>query len=394
MRIVVAHNRYRSNSPSGENQVVDREAELLRRAGHEVVAHERESDEIRDFSPVDKALIPARIVWSGPERCRFSQMLRQVRPDVVHVHNTFPLLSPSVVAACRQHDVPVVMTLHNFRLICSNAMLSKGGEPCRRCVGRMPAAAVRHGCYRGSSVRTLPVAAGIATHRVLRTWRRLVGRFVVPSEFSRRILAAGGLPHERMIVKPHFVDDPGRVRDGAGHDVLYLGRLSSEKGIDLLIEAWAQRTEQGRLLIVGDGPLRQRVQRWADDAASVTYLGPQDRSRCVELLLQARCVVVPSAVEESFGLAVVEAFACGVPVIATAMGALCELVVDGQSGWVVPSGDAGAMADRIDRALTDPELASIMGKHARKRYEERYSAEVNLAVLEGLYDQVMRGDAA
>jgi glycosyltransferase involved in cell wall biosynthesis len=388
MRIVVVHNRYRTVNPSGENQVVDRETALLRGAGHEVVRYERSSDEIAGFSPMGRVMLPVRITWSGPERRRLSRLLAEVRPDVVHVHNTFPLLSASVLAAGWGQGIPVVLTLHNFRLACANGMLSRDGRPCRQCVGRLPLPAVRHGCYRDSPVRTLPVAAMIATHRSLGTWHRLVDRFVVPSESSRNVLVANGLPRAQVTVKPHFVDDPGIVRDGAGQDVLYLGRLFPEKGLDLLMAAWERKTAPGRLLIVGDGPLRQPVQRWAERTPGVRYLGRQERRRCIELLSQVRCVVVPSVGDESFGLVTIEAFASGVAVIGCALGALPELVEDGRTGWLTPPADAGALADRMDRVLVDPALASRMGAQARRRYEERYSPQVNLALLERLYHEV------
>ena len=369
--------------------MVDHETALLRGAGHEVVGYERSSDEIVGLSPISRVLLPARITWSGPERRRLSRLLAEVKPDVVHVHNTFPLLSASVLAASRAQGIPVVLTLHNFRLACANGMLSRDGRECRQCVGRLPLPAVRHGCYRDSPVRTLPVAAMIATHRTLGTWHRLVDRFVAPSESSRDMLVASGLPHAQVTVKPHFVDDPGIVRDGAGQDVLYLGRLFPEKGLDLLMAAWERKTVPGGLLIVGDGPLRQPVQRWAERTPDVSYLGRQERRRCVELLSQVRCVVVPSVGDESFGLVTIEAFASGVAVIGCAVGALPELVEDGRTGWLTPPADAGALADRIDRALIDPALARRMGAEARRRYEERFSPAVNLALLEQLYDEVV-----
>lgn len=365
----------------------------MRAAGHEVVAHERSSDEIHRLSRVDKALMPVRITWSRPERRRLSRMFEEVRPDVVHVHNTFPFLSPSVLAACRQHGIPVVMTLHNFRLACANGILLRDGGPCRQCVGSMPVPAVRHGCYQSSAVRTIPVAAMIAVHRALGTWQRDVDRFVVPSEFSRDVLVASGLRPERMVVKPHFVDDPGMTRSGPGQDVLYVGRLSPEKGLSLLMDAWGRRTTPGRLMIVGDGPLRTQVQGWAQRTRSVTYLGRQERRQTVELLSRIRCLVVPSAVEETFGLVVIEAFASGVPVIGCALGALPELIEDGRSGWLVASGDASALANRIDLLLADAELAELMGKHARHRYEERFSPETNLVLLERLYRAVVGVDS-
>jgi Glycosyltransferase Family 4 len=172
LRIVVVHNRYRSAQPSGENLVVEQEAELLRAAGHEVVPYERASDDIVGFSLPRRTLVPGRVVWSPEDRGRLARLLEEVRPDVVHLHNTFPLISPSVIEACRTHGVPVVATLHNFRLMCANAQLLRDGWPCDLCVGHIPWRGVAYRCYRGSARATIPIALGIQVHRSRQTWTR------------------------------------------------------------------------------------------------------------------------------------------------------------------------------------------------------------------------------
>jgi glycosyltransferase involved in cell wall biosynthesis len=383
MRIVVVHNRYRSAQPSGENLVVDQETALLRAAGHEVVAYERASDDIAGFSLLQRSLVPGRAVWSPVDRAHLAERLEDVHPDVVHLHNTFPLISPSVLEACRAHGFPVVATLHNFRLMCANAQLLRDGRPCDLCVGRGPWPGVVHRCYRGSAAATVPVAVGIQLHRRRQSWTRGVTTFIALTEFVRRQYLAGGFPGDRIQVKPNFVPRPARRRTGAGSHLLFLGRLSPDKGVDVLLNAWAPRL--GRLLIVGDGPARRDLEvRAAAHGDSVRFLGRQPHDRCMELLAGARALVVASRAYETFGLVVVEAYAHGVPAVAPAMGAFPDLVRDGRTGQLFSPGDPEDLRRALVQAL-DPERSLRLGAEAWHRYEAEFTPEQNLATLEAIY---------
>jgi glycosyltransferase involved in cell wall biosynthesis len=387
LRVVVVHNRYRSANPSGENLVVEQEAQLLRAAGHRVVPYERASDDIAAGSLARRALVPARVVWSPEDRKRLTGLLDRVRPDVVHLHNTFPLISPSVIEACRGHGVPVVATLHNFRLMCANAQLLRDGRPCDVCVGRVPWRGVLHRCYRDSAAATIPVAAGIQVHRSRQTWTGGVTTFIALSEFVRRQYIAGGFPGDRIRIKPNFVPRPGQPRTGAGDHFLYLGRLSSEKGVEVLLDAWAPAL--GELLIVGDGPARPELQeRAARHGASVRFLGSQPHERCMELLRAARALVVASRAHETFGLVVVEAYAHGVPAVAPASGTFPELIGAGRTGLLFSPGDPDDLRRRL-LALLDPEQSLRMGAGARRRYEADYTPERNLSALVAIYHEAM-----
>jgi glycosyltransferase involved in cell wall biosynthesis len=387
LRIVVVHNRYRSAQPSGENLVVDQEADLLRAAGHEVVPYERTSDDIVGFSLPRRMLVPGRVVWSPEDRGRLARLLEEVRPDVVHLHNTFPLISPSVIEACRTHGVPVVATLHNFRLMCANAQLLRDGWPCDLCVGHIPWHGVAHRCYRGSARATIPIALGIQVHRSRQTWTRGVTIFIALTEFVRQQYVAGGFPGDRIRIKPNFVPRPRRRRAGLGNYFLYLGRLSAEKGVDVLLDAW--HPELGQLLIVGDGPARPDLEaRARRHGESVKLLGSLPRERCMELLDNARALVVASRVYETFGLVAVEAYAHGVPAVAPASGAFPELVRDGQTGLLFSPGDPADLRRRL-RQLLDPEQSTRMGVQARQRYEAEYTPERNLATLMAIYREAI-----
>ncbi|WP_181784523.1 glycosyltransferase, partial [Pseudonocardia pini] len=263
LRILVAHNRYRSAQPSGEDRVVDRECTVLAEAGHEVVRFERRSDDIAAMPLVDRALVPVRVPWNPGSRHDLRARLRAVRPDVVHLHNTFPLLSASVLAACVDEGVPVVATLHNYQQVCPTGTLYRDGADCVECVGRLPLPAVRHGCYRGSRVASVPVAVARGVTR--RVWWSHVDRFLCVSASQRDILVAAGMPADRLRVKHNFVPDPGSVRSGRGEHVLYLGRMSAVKGLATLMRAWDSLAATGGvgmpLVLAGGGELEPEVLR-------------------------------------------------------------------------------------------------------------------------------------
>lgn len=383
MRVVVVHNRYRSAQPSGENNVVDREVALLRSGGHEVTLFSRDSDSIAEMSTVDKALVPLRVPWNPAVRSSLAAVLRFVRPDVVHVHNTFPLLSPSVVAACTDAGVPVVATLHNYSMICPPGTLYRDGRICTSCVGRAPLPAVRHGCYRNSAPATVPVALNVALNR--RRWWSDVARFFCISAAQRQLLIQGGMPASRLSVKHNFVPDPGVRRTGPGSHVLFLGRLTAEKGVRLLMSAWERASVGLPLVIAGTGPLEDEVARWASSRSDVRYVGLQDAAGCRALTASAAAMVAPSTWLEAFGLVVVEAMAAGVPTVAAAHGAFVELVDDGVTGVLHRPGDPASLASAVASAV------SLPGDAARARYERDFTPEVGLARLEEGYRAAIAG---
>ncbi|MFF4592645.1 glycosyltransferase [Amycolatopsis sp. NPDC001319] len=381
MKVLVVHNRYRSEQPSGENNVVDAETALLAAGGVRVSLFERLSDDIAAMSMPRKALVPVQVPWNRSARAELTARLQVERPDVVHVHNTFPLLSPSVLAACADARVPVVATLHNYGMVCPPGTLYRDGRICTDCVGGAPVPAVRHGCYRGSAAATVPMAANLLLNRS--RWRSDVTRFFCISDAQRRLLVDAGMPPSRMTVKHNFVTDPGVRRAGEGAHVLFLGRLTEEKGVPLLMAAWDRLGGSLGLplVIAGTGPLSDEVSAWAASRTDVSYVGLQDKASCQALTASAAAVVAPSAWLEAFGLVVVEAMAAGVPTVAPAHGAFPELISDGVTGLLHEPGSAVSLAESLRDVVADPERNRKMGDAARRRYDEDFTPAVGFRRL-------------
>lgn len=381
MKVLQVHCAY--TQPGGEDAVVAAEADLLRAAGHEVTSHV-----VQNRSGAGGAGALALAPWNPMAARRVAALARDVRPDVAHVHNTWFSLSPSILRALTAAGIPVVLTLHNYRLVCLNGQLLREGAPCEDCVGRMPWPGVRHRCYRGSTAQSGVVAVTTAVHRVGGTWARHVSTFLVLSTFARDRLARGGVPPERIVVRPNWVPDPGPrvVAPSASHDVVFLGRVSPEKGLEPLLDTWRARPPVGlRLCVVGDGPDRARLEAGAP--ASVTFLGRRPPAEVYELLRSARALVLPSVWYEGQPLVVLEAMAAGLGVTATALGALPETI--GDAGQLVPLGSGPRWEAALAR-LEDDAFVDTTGALARARYEDRFWPDAGLTSLLEAYEVAQR----
>lgn len=384
LRVLFVHTRY--TQPGGEDVVFAAEAALLRSRGHEVVTWEENNAELMGVNALRAA---AETVWSVRAQRRLRALLRDVRPDVVHFHNTFLRMSPAVYPTCREADVPVIQTLHNFRIVCPGSLLMRRGKPCEDCLGRtLPWPGIRHGCWQGSPARSAVVAAMIGVHRLVGSWD-FVDVYVALTEFARAKFVEGGLPADRIVVKPNFVDpDPGPRDRAPGSFALFVGRLSPEKGVVTLLEAWT-RFAGIPLRIVGSGPLLEEVRRRADGMPDVEVMGPLDRDRVLAAMKRTRFLVFPSECYENFPLAIAEAFACGLPVVASRLGAMAELVEDGRTGLLFEPGNPDDLAAKVDWAWTHPERMAEMGREARREYERQYTAERNYETLMDIYARAM-----
>ena len=385
MRIALFHNRYRVRG--GEDAVVDLEADLLRKAGCEVHLFSVDSRDVSGMGDTLRAGLGAR--WNRGIATRVAQFLTRHPVDVGHVHNFFPLLSPAVHATLKTLGLPVVQTLHNYRLFCANGLFLRDGRPCEDCVARGPWNAVRYGCYRGSRLQTAVWADAIAHHRRRGTWHALVDRFVVPGEFARRKLVAAGLPADRVVVKPNPVLDPGEPRYG-GRGGLYVGRLSPEKGVHLLLEAWREQGD-APLTIAGTGPEEAALRALAGGMPGVRFAGWLSRDGVLAELARAAFVVAPSLCYENFPLAVAEAMAAGKPVIASHPTAMSDMVESERTGLLFGAGDARALAEACRRLLGDPGRSEAMGREARLVYEETMGPERSIAQLLVIYRRAIDG---
>ncbi|MCC7258115.1 MAG: glycosyltransferase family 4 protein [Gammaproteobacteria bacterium] len=385
LRVLVVHNHYQHRG--GEDAVVESEVDLLQRHGHEVRLYSRHNDELAGIAAPRAAL---QAIWSSRTMTDLRRLLGELPADVVHVHNVVPLVSPSVFWAARHAGVPVVQTLHNFRIACPQAMFLRDGRVCEDCLGRVPWRAVAHGCYRHSTAQSAVLALMLAAHRVAGTWDRKVSRYIALNDFCRRKFIEAGLPPARIVVKPNFVDiAKGQDLAAGGAESaprrgLFVGRLSPEKGVTLMLDAL--RCVPGVTLdVAGDGPGLAQVQ----SHESAHALGALSQDDVLHRMRAAAYLVLPSLWYENFPRTLVEAFACGLPVIASRLGALAELVDDGRTGLLFEPGNSRDLSEKIAWAEANPAAMRRMGDAARAEYVARYTPERNYELLMSIYEEAM-----
>lgn len=382
-RILLVHNRYRQ--AGGEDRVVEAEAALLRERGHDVLKYTDDNDRIGELS---RLRVAAETIWNHKSYVGLLSMIRREKIELCHFHNTFPRISPSSYYAARRAGVPVVQSLHNYRILCPNAQLMRLGKVCESCLGRdvvWPGALRR--CYRNNAGASAVAAAMISVHRLSGTYARIVDRYIALTQFAKGKFIEGGLPAQRISVKPNFVDpDPGQGHGGGGY-ALFVGRLSPEKGIETLLRAWNSSQNGLPLRIAGVGPMSPQVRAAAAENPSIQWLGELPRDRVLAEMKSAAFLVCPSTWYESFGLIIVEAFSVGLPVIASDIGALAELIDRERTGLLFRSGDSADLVAKVRWAVANPDRLAFMRKQARTEYESKYRADSNYRQLMAIYDQ-------
>lgn len=385
MRILSIHNLYQIRG--GEDESREAEEGLLREKGHQVDVYEENNKRVPNLGQIRVAF---RTIWSVESYNTVRNLLRKGNYDLVHVQNFFPLISPSVYYAAKAEGVPVVQTIRNYRLLCPNAQFFRQGRVCEDCLGKfVPVPGVVHACYRDSRLTTAVVAAMLTVHRTLATWEKMVDVYITLTEFAGKKLIEGGLPSNKIVVKPNFVlSDPGPGLGGGGY-ALFVGRLSREKGLNTLLAAWELLPEKIPLKIIGDGPLAELVQEAALRIPEVEWLGRRPLPEVYELMGEAKFLIFPSEWYETFGRVAVEAFAKGTPTIAANIGAIGELVGSGRTGLLFQPGDPEDLARQVQWALQHPEELSKMRQEARAEFEAKYSAEKNYRQLMEIYTQAL-----
>jgi glycosyltransferase involved in cell wall biosynthesis len=384
MKILAVHNRYQR--PGGEDQVFVDETALLEARNHRVLRYEVHNDQAEQ---VNRLTLAKATVWNTSAYRELGALIRRERPDVVHFHNTLPLVSPAGYYAARAEGVPVIQTLHNYRLLCPVALLFRDGRVCEDCMGKaVPWPGVVHKCYRGSRAASGVIATMLTVHRALRTWTEMVDVYVALTEFARSKFIEGGLPAGKIVVKPNFVaPDPGRGQGGGGY-ALFVGRLAPEKGTGTMLAAWERLGTRIPLKIVGDGPLRDRIVR-AARRSNVEWLGHKPVEDVHALMGKADMLVFPSQWYETFGRVAAEAFAVGTPVIAANIGAVAELVEHGRTGLKFRPGDPEDLVTQVEWALSHPAELRRMREEVRAEFEAKYTAERNYRALMEIYQAAL-----
>jgi glycosyltransferase involved in cell wall biosynthesis len=385
MKILAVHNRYQR--PGGEDQVFVDETTLLETRNHRVLRYEVHNDQVEH---VDRLTLAKDTVWNTSAYRELRTIIRRERPDVVHFHNTLPLVSPAGYYAAKAEGVPVIQTLHNYRLLCPVALFFRDGRVCEDCMGKaVPWPGVVHGCYRGSRAASGVIATMLTVHRALRTWTEMVDVYVALTEFARNKFIEGGLPAGKIVVKPNFVaPDPGRGQGGGGY-ALFVGRLAPEKGTGTMLAAWDRLRTRVPLKIVGDGPLKDQVVRVAAKRSDVEWLGHRPVADVHALMRKADMLVFPSQWYETFGRVAAEAFAAGTPVIAANIGAVAELVEHGRTGLKFRPGDPEDLVTQVEWALSHSAELRRMREEVRAEFEAKYTAERNYRTLMEIYEAAL-----
>lgn len=378
LKVLIAHNAYQQRG--GEDSVVDSECELLRAHGHEVEVFRRHNDDVAGMS---KAALALQTVWSTESSQDLLSQLDGFQPDVVHVHNTLPLISPSIYWAAHRRGLPVVQTLHNFRLMCPQAMFLRDGRVCEDCLGHVPWKGVIRACYRGSRAQTAVLAASVTMHKAMGTYRDKVTRYIALNQFCRQKFVDGGLPANKVVIKPNFVEDAGLPTWDDRQSGLFVGRLSTDKGVAVLLQA--QQLSGASVDVIGAGDLLEKVRQQLGHRA----LGFLSVAEIITKMRRASYLVVPSLWYENFPRTLVEAFSCGLPVIASRLGALAELVEDGKTGLLFEPGNAQDLAEKLSWAQANPQTMSQMGRNARLKYEQAYSPQTNYEQLLAIYQDAL-----
>ncbi|MDP3706175.1 MAG: glycosyltransferase family 4 protein [Legionellaceae bacterium] len=392
MKILCVHNYYGSQSPSGENTVFDSEVQLLREHGHEVIEYTRHSDDIRQQGGFGTLKGGVSVPWNPFSLRQVRGLIEKAQPDVMHIHNTFPLISPSVFYAASGTKTATVLTLHNYRLFCANALLLRNDKPCTRCLDQKSVvSALKYGCYRDSRLATMPLAVSTVLHRKLKTWQKQVDAFISLTEFQRSMVLKAGLPSEAIYVKPHFYPDPPAPieRSFRENKAIFIGRLGPEKGVRLLLDAWEMwGSDAPHLEIIGSGLEKAQLQQRSVALGlnnKISFLGQISFQETQSRLQRAKMLLLPSLCFEGFPMVIREAFALGVPVVASRLGAMACLIEEQKNGLLFETGNAFDLLSVLKKTWMDQDNLAKMGEVARDTFESQYTANANYNILMDIY---------
>ncbi|MEM1589791.1 MAG: glycosyltransferase [Candidatus Bathyarchaeia archaeon] len=387
MRILMLHNYYQHWG--GEDASTEQELRLLRRHGHEVLFYSRHNNEIKSFSLFRKALLFFEASWSLKSYNEIKKLIRDFQPDVAHFHNFFPLISPSAYYACAEMGIPVIQTLHDYRLLCPTGWLFRDGRVCEDCFSNSLWHGIKFGCYHNSRTQTAAVALMLKTHRILRTWYDKVDAFIALTDFSRRKFIEAGIPKFKIFVRPNFLEgDPG-IGESSREYALFVGRLSPEKGLETLLKAWHSLPDIP-LKIIGDGPMRSWVEEYIKQnrLKNIELIGFVRGDLIWGYLKKAFFLIIPSVWYECLPRTIIEAYATGTPVIASRLGSMEDLVEDGRTGLLFNPGAPNDLAAKVRFAVKHPNDLMQWGQRARYVFEQKYSSDNAYNSLMEIYARV------
>ena len=399
MNILLVHNFYGSEAPSGENRVFELEKELLIKHGNNIITYERYSDEIRQAGIKGKIKGGVVTPWNFTSFHDVKKIAKSNSLDIVHVHNTFPLISPSIIHALK-NSTPVVLTLHNYRLFCAAGIPMRAGEVCTKCIEDKSALpGLVHKCYRGQRLATLPLTINILMHRRLKTWTELVDGFIVFTEFQKSLVENAGVPGDKIYIKPNYYPGYPMVRSWEAREntIIYAGRLSEEKGAKDLISAWRIWGQSApELKIYGDGELIEELcglVRELDLSEKIKFYGKCSSEEVEAAIASSRMVIVPSICFEGFPMVVREAFAYGTPVAASNLGPLKSIVKDGVLGVNFMPGNAQSIFDRVSSVWNNSHKMEEYSVKCREEFELKYNENANYSNLMEIYHSVINKKA-
>jgi len=383
VKCILSHNFYQNSG--GEETVFKAEFDLLTSKSNSIFKYSVSNASINSINFFHLLF---RTFWSVDTTNDIVRIHKIFRPDLIHSHNTFPLISPSIYWAAHKTNIPIVQTLHNFRVLCPGALLLRNGQICEDCLSLLPWRGGVHGCYRASCAQSLALGGMLIFHRFIGTWRSKVTKYIALTEFCREKFIEGGLPADKIVVKPNFCQtlySTEEVRNSFRNGALFIGRLSHEKGVATMLKAWDRLSVPLRL--VGDGPLSDLATN--SENFTIKYVGRLDAIGVAKEMLNASFLVFPSEWYEGFPMTLVEAFSCGLPVIATRLGSMAEIVHDGVTGLHFNPADPDDLAAKVCFLHEHPDLCRQMGWNARQEYEAKYTPERNYEMLMNIYNEAI-----
>ncbi|MBF0120235.1 MAG: glycosyltransferase family 4 protein [Desulfobacterales bacterium] len=381
MKVLLIHNYYKWSG--GEDHVFLSEKALLENHGHEVLIYTKNNNELEKMNPL---ILGSKTIWNHDVYRELSEFVKKTKPNVVHFHNTFPIISPSAYYAIKKKNIPIIQTLHNFRLFCLNSNLLYQQNICEQCMGKLfPWKGVLRSCYR-SILPSLTLSAMNITHQILNTWKKKVDIFIALTDFSRQKFIEGGLPDNKILIKPNFFKSELQIKKRIGEYALFVGRLTDEKGINIIISAWENLKIKIPLKIIGDGPLYSKIKKQNKE---IEFLGQISRDHVISFMAKAKFLILPSICYENFPMTIPEAYSNSLPIIASNLGVMSSLIINNKTGLHFKAGDSKDLASKVEWAWLNPCEMIRMGENALKEYKTKYSEEINYKMLMNIYHEAI-----